>query len=242
MPLLSDAFDLIRVINLPDRKDRYRELMQQFKVLGLKLTPGRVEIYVATRPTTLAGFPNLGSHGCFLSHLEILRDARDRCVESVLVMEDDCEVLPHHVAAIGEIAASLRARAWGFCYLGHVEPLPELKEGSQPRLVEFAGPLKTTHLYAVQKSALPALVEYLEDCLVRPPGDPIGGPMHVDGALSLFRAAHSELLTLIAQPALASQRASRSDITFRSFEQVPGLKQAMNVARKIRRSAGRIRA
>lgn len=242
MPLLSDAFDLIRVINLPDRKDRYRELMQQFKVLGLKLIPGRVEVYAATRPTKLAGFPNLGSHGCFLSHLEILRDALTRGVESVLIMEDDCEVLPEDVAAIGEIAVSLKNRTWGFCYLGHVEPLPELKEGSEPRLVEFAGPLKTTHLYGVHKSVLPPLVAYLEDCLVRPPGDPIGGPMHVDGAFSLFRAAHPEFLTLIAQPALASQRASRSDITFRSFEQVPGLKQAMNVARKLRRTAGRIRA
>jgi hypothetical protein len=242
MPLLSDAFDLIRVINLPDRKDRYRELMQQFNVLGLKLIPGRVEIYAATRPTTLAGFPNLGSHGCFMSHLELLRDAQARGVESVLIMEDDCEVLPEDVAAIGEIAGSLKNRPWGFCYLGHVEPLPEPKKGQQPQLVEFAGPLKTTHLYAVHNSVLSPLVAYLEDCLLRPPGDPIGGPMHVDGALSLFRAAHPEFLTLIAQPALASQRASRSDITFRSFEQVPGLKQAMNVARKLRRSAARIRA
>ena len=241
MPLLSDSFDLIRVINLPDRKDRYRELMQQFKVAGLKLVPGRVEIYAAKRPTTLAGFPNLGAHGCFMSHLEILRDAQARGVDSVLIMEDDCEILPENVIAIGKIAAELKDRAWGFAYLGHVHPLAAPPVGSPPQWVEFGGTLKTTHLYGVHISVLGALVDYLEGCLLRPPGDPIGGPMHVDGALSMFRAAHPEFLTLLAQPSLASQRASRSDITFRSFEQVPGLKQAMNVARKLRRTADRLR-
>ena len=78
----------------------------------------------------------------------------------------------------------------------------------------------------------PLLVEYLEACLVRPPGDPVGGPMHVDGALSMFRSFHPEFITLIAQPPLASQRSSRSDISARSFESVAGLRQAISLARK----------
>jgi hypothetical protein len=89
-------------------------------------------------------------------------------------------------------------------------------------------------MYGVHRSALAPLVEYLEGCLVRPPGDPVGGPMHVDGALTMFRAAHPELITLIAQPSLAGQRSSRSDITFGAFESIPGVKQAMSVARKLK--------
>jgi hypothetical protein len=89
-------------------------------------------------------------------------------------------------------------------------------------------------MYGVHRSALAPLVEYLEGCLVRPPGDPVGGPMHVDGALTMFRAAHPEFITLIAQPSLAGQRSSRSDITFGAFESIPGVKQAMSVARKLK--------
>ena len=36
MALLTDSFDLIRVINLPDRTDRYNEATRQLKALGLE--------------------------------------------------------------------------------------------------------------------------------------------------------------------------------------------------------------
>jgi len=236
MPVLSDHFGLTRVINLPDRTDRYREVSQQLAELGMGFTPGKVEIYAATRPTELAGFPSLGARGCYLSHLAILRDARDRGVESVLVMEDDCEILPKNLGRVARVAEELRGREWGFVHLGHIESLPEgVAPDAEPTLIEFDGPVQTAHLYGVHGRVLGPLVEYLEACLLREPGDPEGGPMHVDGAFAMFRTAHPEVVTLLAQPNMAVQRSSRSDITFRSFEQVPGLKQAMGFARRLRR-------
>jgi hypothetical protein len=234
MTLLTESFELIRVINLPDRTDRYKEVTRQMQALGLKWTQGSVEVYAATRPTELAGFPSLGAHGCFMSHLGVLRDALDRGVESVLVLEDDCDVPSRNCAAVGEVALYLKQRNWQFVHLGHIIPLSVQPSGTPPSLVEHAGPLQNLHMYGVHRSALEPLVEYLEGCLVRPPGDPIGGPMHVDGALSMFRAAHPEFIALIAQPSLAGQRSSRSDITFGSFESVPGIRQAMSVARKLK--------
>ncbi len=232
MPLLRDSFELIRVINLPDRKDRYGEMTQQLADLGMSFEPGKVELYVATRPTETAGFNSLGERGCFTSHLEILRDARDRGVESVLVLEDDVEVLPRDVEEIGRVAAGVAGRQWGFVYLGHKIVGTGVSDGG---LVVCDEPLQTTHCYAVHRDALGQVVDYLESCLKRPPGDPVGGPMPVDGALSMFRAAHPEVVTLIAQPVLAGQRSSRSDITYRSFETIPGIKQAMGFARVVRR-------
>jgi glycosyl transferase family 25 len=234
MPPLTESFDLIRVINLPDRTDRYKEVTRQLRALGLEWKQGSVEIYAATRPTKLAGFPSLGAHGCFMSHLGVLRDALRRDVESVLILEDDCDVPSSNCAAVGEVALGLKHRDWQFVHLGHIAPIPPPPSGSKPSLVEFPGHLQNLHMYGVHRSALAPLVEYLEGCLVRPPGDPVGGPMHVDGALTMFRAAHPELVTLIAQPSLAGQRSSRSDITFGSFESVPGLRQAMSVARKLK--------
>ena len=232
MPVLSDCFGLTRVINLPDRTDRYREVSQQLADLGMAYAPGEVEHYAATRSTELGGFSSLGARGCFLSHLDILRDARDRGVESVLVMEDDCEIPPKNTVRIVQIAEDLEGRTWGFAYLGHIEPMAD---DAALGLIAFRGPLQTAHLYAVHGSVLGALVEYLEACLTREPGDPAGGPMHVDGAFAMFRAAHPEVVTLLARPSMASQRSSRSDITFRSFEQVPGLKQARGLARVLKR-------
>jgi hypothetical protein len=232
MPVLSDYLGLTRVINLPERTDRLREVTQQLQTLCMPFQPGKVELYRATRPTELAGFNSLGEHGCFRSHLEILRDACDRGVRSVLVMEDDCEVLPRNLERIAEVAAALEARSWGFAYLGHIVPnLTETPAG----LIPYEGPLQTTHLYAVHASVLGAVVEYLEGCLRRPPGDPVGGPMPVDGAFTMFRAAHPEVITLIAQPSLARQRSSRSSITYRSFEVIPGIQQAMSLARLLKR-------
>jgi glycosyl transferase family 25 len=239
MALLTESFDLIRVINLPDRTDRYAEVTRQLQALGLEWEQGSVELYAATRPTELAGFPSLGSHGCFMSHLGVLRDALDRDVESVLVLEDDCEVSARNCTIVGDVALGLKSRAWQFVHLGHIAPVPAPPADAKSTFLEFPGHLQNLHMYGVHRSALAPLVEYLEGCLVRPPGDPIGGPMHVDGALTMFRSAHPEFITLIAQPSLADQRSSRSDITFGAFESVPGVKQAMSVARKLKRALKR---
>lgn len=234
MALLTETFDLIRVVNLPERTDRYAEITRQLQHLGLKWEQGSVELYSAKRPTELAGFPSLGAHGCFVSHLEILRDALRRNVETILIVEDDCEIPQKSCDVIGKLALSARLRDWHFLYLGHVAPFAP--SSSPPALIEYKGVLQTTHMYGVRRSVLAPLVEYLEGCLVRPPGDPIGGPMHVDGALSMFRAAHPEFVTLIAQPSIAGQRSSRSDITFGRFDTIPGLKHAIGAARKLKRA------
>lgn len=233
MPSLAEAFPLIRVVNLPERKDRLREMTAQLAALDSPFTPGRVETFPAIRPAGLAGFPSLGAHGCFLSHLEILRDARTRRIESVLILEDDLEVLPADISRMSHLLDSLRAeQTWSILYPGHIHLLAPTAD---PRWLPFDGPLGTTHCYAVHRRALPELINYLESCLQRPPGDPVGGPMHYDGALSMFRAAHPHLQTLIADPSLARQRSSRSDISVRRLEQIPGVQQLASWARTVRR-------
>jgi hypothetical protein len=232
MARLSDRFDLIRVINLRERQDRLREVTAQLAALGIGFEPGKVELYEATRPTDPGGFDSLGARGCYTSHLEILRDAHDRGVESVLVMEDDCEILPRNVARLEALLDEFPGRAWGFAYLGHIVPMPA---GARPGWQEYTGPVQTTHLYAVHRSALPGVVAYLEACLTRPGGHPVGGPMPVDGALTMYRAAHPDVVTLMAQPVVAGQRSSRSDITSKWWDKVPGFGGAVGLARAAKR-------
>jgi hypothetical protein len=232
MAVLSDSFGLIRVINLRDRKDRLRDVTAELNAVGMQFTPDKVELFAADRYTDAAGFASVGARGNFMSHFEVLRDARDRGVQSVLVVEDDCEILTKNRTQIGRVAEALKDRVWGFAYLGHIEPPVE---GAADGWIPFIGPLQTAHLYGVHRDALGPLVEYLEGCLRRPPGDPIGGPMLIDGAITMFREAHPEIVTLIAQPVMATQRSSKSDITFRSYEALPGIKQLFGWARVVRR-------
>jgi hypothetical protein len=232
MARLNECFKLIRVINLRERKDRLRELTAQLAALGIGFELGKVELYEATRPTDPGGFDSLGARGCYTSHLDILRDARDRGVENVLVMEDDCEILPRNVARLEAMLDELKDRAWGFAYLGHIVPMAA---GSEAGWQEYAGPVQTTHLYAIHRSALPGVVDYLEACLTRPGGHPVGGPMPVDGALTMYRAAHPEVVTLMAQPVVAGQRSSRSDITSKWWDRVPAVSGAVGLARGVKR-------
>jgi glycosyl transferase family 25 len=60
--------------------------------------------------------------------------------------------------------------------------------------------------------------------------------MSIDGAMSFFRARHPEILTLVAAPSLASQRPSRSDLTPRWFDRIPGLRTGAAWVRVLRNS------
>jgi glycosyl transferase, family 25 len=229
----SDHFGLTRVINLADRKDRYREVERQLEQLGTAFVADKVEVFPAVRVAGAEGFPSPGVRGCFLSHLGVLQDARARGVASVLVIEDDLEVSARDIPRLESVLKQLPAQPWGVLHLGHIL---ELRGSGAASLQPFDGPIQTAHFYAIHRDILDRLIAYLEGCLVRPPGDPIGGPMHFDGALTMFRAANPGVATLVAQPSLGGQRSSRSDISYRRIEQVPGIKQAMGWARTVRRA------
>ena len=228
----ADHFALTRIINLPDRTDRHREMQRQLDSLGTPLAPGKVEFFPATRVTDAAGFPSPGVRGCFLSHLAVLKDARTRSAPNVLVLEDDLEIAPRNLPQLEAILAQLPTTPWQVLHLGHILPAA----GSEPRLEPYAEAIQTAHFYAIRSDIYSPLIDYLEACLIRPPGDPVGGPMHFDGALTMFRAANPSVVTLVAQPSLGSQRSSRSDISFRAMEQLPILKQTMSLARTLRRA------
>ncbi len=59
--------------------------------------------------------------------------------------------------------------------------------------------------------------------------------MPVDGALTMYRAANPKVVTLLAQPVVAGQRSSRSDITSKWWDKVPGVGGAIGLARGLKR-------
>jgi glycosyl transferase, family 25 len=228
---LADYFCCTFVINLPERKDRRKAITEELQRARMPLSKGRVEIFPAVKPKEAMGFPNIGARGCFLSHLGILKTAMERRLSNVLIVEDDLVISTEVNAALDRIVNDLRSIEWGIVYLGHIENLPD--QGA-PKFVLFTDPVITSHFYAVNGPVIPRLVEYLEQVQRRQPGHPLGGPMHLDGALTMFRQANPDVLTLIAHPNLGKQRPSRSNINCRWYERLPVIQQAADMARVVR--------
>jgi hypothetical protein len=228
---LSDYFQGTFVINLPERKDRRNAITGELERSGMPLRAGRVEMFPAVKPREPMGFPNNGARGCFLSHLGILQTAIERGLSNVLIVEDDLMISPEVNRSLEQIVSALRNIDWGIVYLGHIETVPDHET---PKLVPFYDPVITSHFYAVNGPVIPRLVAYLEQVQRRQPGDPLGGPMHLDGALTMFRQANPDVLTLISHPNLGKQRPSRSNINCRWYERLPVVQQAADMARVVR--------
>lgn len=208
-----DYFERIFIINLVSRTDRRDEIAAQLKAIGLSLAAANVELFPAVRPEAAEGFPSIGAKGCFMSHLNVLREAQRLGLQRVLIVEDDLDFAKDFNSRIKPLIEQLQRADWSLFYGGyHMEPLAcgQVLNGLvEARPDELVG---TTHFIAFQGAAIAASVAYLERILTRRAGDPDGGPMHVDGAYNWLRRANPQFKTLLASPELGFQRASRTDI------------------------------
>jgi glycosyl transferase family 25 len=225
----------LRIVNLPHRSDRRADLAAQLRRVGLSFDHPMVSIFPAIRPSHDGGFPSIGARGCFLSHLEILKQALAEGWDGVCICEDDLDFSSDIDARLPEITSLLSTSSWSIFYGGY----GDTPMGSEiaPGLcrIDPGQALTCTHLYAVRRSAIVELVPYLEAMLRRPDGHADGGLMHYDGALSWFRNAHPQHITLAACPAIGVQRPSRTDIhALRWFDRLPVLRALATIARRAR--------
>jgi glycosyl transferase, family 25 len=202
------AFGRVRIVSLASRTDRRNETIQEFARHGWRIPDSQVRFFDAVAPQEAGGFPSIGARGCFMSHLNILREAWQEGASSVLILEDDVAFTRDMGQLAPQAVESLQAQEWDIAYLGH-------DYGDHPGTlswVRIEQPRQQAHCYAVNGRILPTLVEFLEQILQRPPGHPDGGPMHFDGALGTFIRRHPEVRALHCSRNLAYQRPSRTDI------------------------------
>jgi glycosyl transferase family 25 len=232
---LINYFGRIEIIHLRERVDRFNLLKSELTRIGIDLNDERVQIPEAPRVAYEHGFPSRQVYGNFLSHLDILRRARDEQHEAVLVLEDDA-IFRHTLDDLAfqeQLVKTLTTKPWGLCYLGH--PITRQLKDQPNGLIETDLVFHWAHCYAVHRRVLPELVNYLESTMERPKGHPDGGKLYIDAALTLFRLRSSDLLTLVSNPALSIQRGSASGIAKRKwYEQVDVLTPALQAVRGIR--------
>jgi glycosyl transferase, family 25 len=233
--LTLNYFDQVYIINLKTRTDRRAEMAVQLESIGLDFNAPHVTLFEAVKPATAEGFPSAGARGCFMSHLEILREAKRKGLRSVLILEDDFNFAKEFIPTFERIQGVLSGTAWGMFY-GSYALTEALVYSAQPCVrVDPEMGIQTTALVAINGPCMAPLIRYLEAILARPPGDPLGGPMHVDGAYCWFRQTHPEVQTWISTKTIGYQRASKTDIhRLQWFDRLTGSAWAVSLLRRLR--------
>ena len=233
---LVDLFGHIVIINLPERGDRRRAIDAELRKIGLSLDNPAVEIFPGLRPEAAAGFPSIGAHGAFRSHLGVMERLLARGWTRALVLEDDMAFAPGAVQRLPPLMAALARRDWAMLY-GHAgDPAHSAGAPDADGLVRLAPgfDLIQLHFLGLTREAAEVAVPELLAMLNRPEGHPDGGPMHVDGALNWVRRRNPALHALAIAPALAVQRASRSDVADpRWFDRLPLLRSLAALLRRM---------
>ena len=230
-----DFFDRIYIINLLERKDRLNETIQELKKINIDINDKKIEVFTAIKPKEALDFPNIGTRGCFESHLSILKIAQKQNLNNVLIIEDDIQFNINFTSVEEQIIEKLASIDWDFLYLGHREEQEE--QADSFTIHKYSKSVMTTAFYAINSNIYDSLIDFLETLKQRPVGHPLGSPMHVDGAYSIFRKQnHQHISTWLVFPSLATQRSSASDINPNKFDQIFIVKNIVSFIRKLKRS------
>jgi len=228
-----EFFDCAYVINLPQRTDRRQEMAKELEKAGMPFSSGKVELFSAIRPDSPGSFQSIGYRGAFLSHLNVLKQARAKDLKTVLVMEDDLKLRQDFKQYEAMLLEELLERDWDLVHFGYCcdEPF-DAKNVNSPILQPFSGEIIGAQFYAVNGKAFDQLINFFEGVLQRPAGHPEGSPMSPDGVFNIFKWQHQTIVRLIAVPSFGDQRSSRSDISAQWFDQLPVLSFLAGLARK----------
>ena len=233
---LIDYFERVYIIHLPERLDRYQSLSRELAAVGIDIKGAKVNLLDPPRSIALNGFPSLGVHSNFLSHLGILKECLKDGIERVWILEDDA-IFRRQLRQEQEqekLIKQLAKADWDLCYLGHAIE-PKALRAYPTGLVPFKGDFIWAHCYCVHARVLPQLVHYLEETLLNPPGHPRGGRLYLDGAFNLFRRLHPDVVCLVSHPNLSSQKGSPSNLANRSwYDQSPAFKPLVTAGRSLR--------
>ena len=238
MKQIVEHFDRSYIINLIDRKDRKRQVEKEFMTLGVKIPNERVRFYDAIRPTDKAGFPNIGTRGCFISHRNILELAKKDHLRNVLILEDDVSFRAAAPSFEQSLIKQLELEDWDMVYFGYLSPPDDALSGP---LVQWPNDITGTHFYAVNGKFIGPLLEYMNKCESLPLGDPFGGPMSPDAVQNHMRYIIPNIKVLLSAPSLAHQRSSRTDVAATGiFDKVIWLRPILRGGRALKHKVSMI--
>lgn len=188
-------FDKIYCINLDSRKDRWDSAEKQFKSYGLDVE--RVSA-VKGSDLNLDWPPEIkeGAVGCSLSHLFVMKMAKQLGLKNYLILEDDIEFDPEFVSKFNLIQNQI-PDDWDMLYLGgqhyHGMGLEQITENIFK--CEYT---LTTHSFAVKETVYDLFINKLTN---------ITKPCDVH-----FASEHKNINAYVIIPHLTWQSQSYSDV------------------------------
>ncbi|MDM9382279.1 glycosyltransferase family 25 protein [Chlorogloeopsis sp. ULAP01] len=229
-----EFFERIYVINLPYRVDRRQAMEKELEKARIPFTPGKVELFAAIRPDSAAPFEKIGYKGAFLSHLSVLKLAKEQNLKNVLIMEDDLALSEYFPQYEDVLIEQLHQMNWDIVHFGYfcdqvMNPNQNTFGKLQPLSIGIIG----AHFYGVNNKIFDRVIDFFELSLKMPLGHPDCGPISPDGVYNLFQSKNPDVARLISIPSFGGQRSSRSDITPQWFDQLPVLKQFASLTRTL---------
>jgi hypothetical protein len=189
--------DRVVLINLKRRPDRLEGFLEHFPEPWPFPVPQvfeAVDGWGQFLPPPWRG-SGAGAHGCWLSHLTVLRQAMEDQVEELLVLEDDARFVPHFAKRFREFERELPLD-WRLVMLGGQHdgmPTPVAP------LVLRCSDTRRTHAYVVRRSGMPALL-----------GTWLTATTHID---FLLPRVQERIRTYAPRPFLVGQGRGVSDVT-----------------------------
>lgn len=186
----------IYVINLDHRDDRLIQVTEEFAMKGIEFTR-----FPAFNGMDYSGTSVMkqGAVGCAISHLTLLRFAREQNFSAIMVFEDDVVLSENFNRELKEMLAFL-PQDWDMFYFGgsHREKPIRINE----RILKACKTL-TTHAYLMRSSMYDAAIAEIERLI-----DPVD---------SVYADLQKQFNVYISDPPLAWQRESFSDIEGRQM-------------------------
>lgn len=145
---LNEYFDKIYCINLDERPDRWEQVLNEFKKVGIE----NVERFSAVKHEK-------GAIGCRESHLNIIKKAKEEKLNNVLIFEDDVFFIDDNIKFISKTLEDLKNIDWDLFYLGAtVDPNVGFMNKITDNIFKtnFA---YTTHAYAINSKIFDKILD-----------------------------------------------------------------------------------
>ena len=112
------------VINVETRPDRLKDIQFELNYLGWDF-----ELFKAVNRNSYMG--------CTLSHLEILKISKERGYNRVMIIEDDCDVMPYAKSLISDLEAQISDINFGVMNLAPTLNRPVNKSNNYDLLLDL---------------------------------------------------------------------------------------------------------
>jgi GR25 family glycosyltransferase involved in LPS biosynthesis len=146
-------FDKIYCINLERRTDRWDKCLKQFRLHNLTVDRfNAIDGRTLIEPNCI--FETVGQYACLLSHLEVIKKAKELNLSSVLIMEDDVKFCDNFDAMLTESMAKVPSD-WDMIFFGsnHII-MPEKINSNIFKLVRSY----SAHCYAINAKMFDLLI------------------------------------------------------------------------------------